>query len=86
MTLTTLKEKIDELYESVENADDVEVKVAIQPSYPLRCELRNVCLQEHTDDSNSVWFAIGNGEDYDVPNRVWNDSIVYDEDEEDEEN
>ena len=72
-----------ELLEDIE--DDVEIKVAIQPHYPLRARLSNVCRELGKDYENkALWLAVSDAIDYGVPNEVWEDDRTCGGEDEDE--
>lgn len=77
--------KLDDLIEMLEgirdeHGGDLKVVVALQPNYPMRGDLLNVCLEK---SKNRVWLAMSDNRDYGVPEGVWEDDEVF-EDEEDE--
>ena len=66
MTVAELKDILEDI------EDDVEIKVAIQPNYPLRARLSNVCRELGKDYENkALWLAVSNGVGYGVPSEVW---------------
>jgi hypothetical protein len=61
-------------------ADDMPLRVALQPSYPLGGYVENVVSTEDLwmdddddDDSNenAVWIAVSDGEDYSATREMW---------------
>lgn len=75
---------VEELKEALECLDDdVQIKVALQPNYPMKGSLLNVCTEHKNDDEEQVcWLAVSGNQDYGVPRVVWEESDIY-EDEED---
>lgn len=73
---------VRELIESLEDIDGgVEVKLALQPSYPMEGHIRNICVEKNEDgDEKAVWIACSDNEGYGVPREVWNESEIYPED------
>ena len=70
---------VGELRELLEGLDDsVEIRMALQPSYPMAGSLRNACLQ-HGDDGEpqTLWLACSDNEDYVCPREAWSDSEIY---------
>lgn len=77
MTVGELKEALECL------DDDVQINVALQPTYPMKGSLLNVCIEHKNDDEEQVcWLAVSDNQDYGVPRVVWEESDIY-EDEED---
>jgi len=75
MTVGDLKE----LLESVD--DDVKIKLALQPNYPMRGSIQNLCVQ-HTGDGDVVWLACSGNQSYDVPHDAWGESEIFEDDDE----
>jgi len=75
----TVGELIDMLCEVPQN---VEVKLALQPTYPMVGHIKNVCVQRDADGNETkVWIACSDNEDYGCPEDVWDaDEICDDED------
>lgn len=62
MTVGSLREMLEDI------DDNVEVKIALQPSYPMRGRVRNVCLERNEDYAvKALWIAASDNIDYDVP-------------------
>ena len=80
MTIGELKDYISGL------DDELPVYTALQPGYPMRGELLNVCVRHNSDgDVESVFLASSNNEDYDVPEDAWDAYHSYPDEEEEEE-
>jgi hypothetical protein len=58
--------KVAELIAELRNADpNDEVKVAVQPGYPMRADFEGVVM--HGSD---VWLVVGEHDGYDVPSGI----------------
>ena len=57
MTLSELIIHLTELAESTDS--DPEVRIAYQPSWPLRATLSNVTIAEDCDEREFLWLAAG---------------------------
>lgn len=73
---------VRELIDSLEDIDgDVEVKLALQPHYPMEGSIRNICIEKDADGGNvALWIACSDNEGYGVPRNVWNECEVSPED------
>lgn len=78
---------VGELKEFLEDLDDgMEVKLALQPNYPMRGAIRNLCVQHgDEEDGETLWIACSDNLGYDVPRDVWDESEIYAEDDDEEE-
>ncbi len=74
---------VGELKESLSYLDDnIQIKVALQPSYPMKGSLMNLCTQ-HAEEGDVLWLAVSGNQDYGVPPEVWDMDEIGNEDEED---
>ena len=71
MTVTQLLEKMQELVD--EGFEDLEVKIAFQPGYPLAGNIANVAspldledpeLDDDSDEANQIWIAVSDATGY----------------------
>ena len=77
MTVGELKEYLDGV------DDNVNIKLALQPNYPMVGSLLNVCRQNNKDgECEKVWFACSNNQDYGCPREAWEESELWPEDDE----
>lgn len=77
--------ELREILETEDIDDDVEVQIALQPDYPMRGRIRNVCLERNKDcDVKALWIAASGNIDYDVPEGVWSEFDIYSDDDEEE--
>lgn len=82
MTVRDLFEKLESMMDR--EMGDVEIKLALQPTYPMIGSIRNVCVEHGDDDEpEAVWFACSDNTDYGVPCGVWDDDEIFYGDEED---
>jgi hypothetical protein len=59
--------------------------MALQPNYPMKGSLKNVCVQRDADgEEKAVWLACSDNEDYGCPSEVWDDDEIADDPEDDE--
>lgn len=77
---------IGELIEALEGLDpDTPIKMALQPNYPMKGSLENVCVQRDADgEEKTVWLACSDNEDYGCPSEVWDDDEIADDPEDDD--
>ena len=77
----TLSEFIEELQDIQDERGDVEVRIAHQPSWPLRCSVHSIKWTE-----GKVWVVASSGHPYGedpyADKRLWDEE--FDEDEEDD--
>ena len=85
MTLNELIERLEEIRDEV--SGNSEIFGAFQPNYPLTTRIAAITtLVSNDGDKAGVYIALGDGDNYGSRN-LWDDEIVYEEDEdEDEEN
>ena len=78
---------VAELIERLEGVDpSTEIKLALQPSYPMIGSVRNICIEHDDDTDKCVWIACSGNEDYGCPSEAWTDDEIYvDNDDEDDE-
>ena len=64
---------VAELIERLEDVDpDLEVKLALQPNYPMKGSIENICLECGYDGTQkNLWIACSENESYDCPRAVW---------------
>jgi len=77
---------VSELKEFLEDLDDgMEVKLALQPNYPMRGAIRNLCVQHASNDEDEVlWIACSDNLGYDVPHDAWDETEIFPDTDEDE--
>lgn len=75
----TVKELIEQLEDFDEN---LEVRLAMQPSYPMCGSIRNIC-HDMSNGENRLLIACSGHEDYGCPRAAWDDTEIYDDGEED---
>lgn len=80
MTLSELKETIDDLYERYEeDSANIRVRLAMQPTYPLKGSIKNFCMEidKETDEPLTLYIACSDHEDYGCPSDAWNEDEIY---------
>ena len=79
MTVGELKEYLEDI------DDDMPIKLALQPHYPMVGSLLNVCRElDDEGECKKVWFACSDNQDYGCPREAWDDDEIYpNEDDED---
>ena len=77
---------VGELKEALEFVDDnVKIKAALQPRYPMKGSLKNVCREVDADGNTvCVWLAMSDNEDYGVDSDVWSDDEISPDSDEEE--
>ncbi len=75
MTLSELIVHLTDLAETTE--DDPQVRIAYQPSWPLRASLSNVTVASDDSGNEFLWLAASTSAPYDenpyAPGNVWDD-------------
>jgi len=79
MTLSELIEHLEMLREEIGEEVDPPVRIAYQPSWPLRASVSNVCVIERDDDDpdedTTLWIAASWSSPHDespyAPNKAW---------------
>ena len=79
MTLNQLIEMLKEAQEQLGESSDCEVRLAVQPSWPLACYVDEVTLEPSSTEKGRegpvVWIAAGSGVGYDehpyAPKQAW---------------
>lgn len=74
-----MKMTVAELIEALEDVEpSTEVKLALQPSYPMIGSILNICIERTKDDEDkTLWIACSDNEDYGCPRAVWGmDEII----------
>lgn len=76
---------VAELMECLEDVDpNIEVKLALQPNYPMKGSIQNICIEHGEDADKCLWIACSDNEDYGCPRNAWcSDEIWSDDDDED---
>lgn len=80
MTLEELKEIIDGLYEKHEDeASKINVRLAMQPNYPMRGSIQNFCMEldNCTSEGRTLYIACSGHEGYGCPQGVWDEDVIY---------
>lgn len=81
MTIDDLISKLEYIRDTHEDGGDFNVVAALQPTYPMRGRILNIC----TDPSEKeVYIAMSDNEGYGVSRCVWTDDEIYDSDEEED--
>ena len=75
---------IGELIEQLQDFDpDTEIRLAMQPNYPMRGSIRNICMEYDKDgNEKTLYIACSGHEDYGCPRDAWDDSEIHEESEE----
>lgn len=75
---------VAQLIEALEDVEpSTEVKLALQPNYPMIGSIRNICIEKDGDwNDKTLWIACSDNEDYGCPRTVWEESSIYDGEEE----
>lgn len=77
MTINDLIDKLEYIRDSHEDGGDFKIVGALQQTYPMRGSLLNIC----TDSTEKeVYLAMSDNLGYGVPNCVWDDEEVWDDD------
>lgn len=63
MTLNELIESLENMRDRVDGNGDIEVRLAMQPNYPMLGSPRNVCL-DHSEDKDRILIACSGHEEY----------------------
>ena len=59
--------ELREILETEDIDDDVEIKLALQPSYPMVGHIRNLCLGRDAEGLvKTLWIAASDNDDYGV--------------------
>lgn len=77
MTINDLIVKLEYIRDSHEDGGDFKIVGALQPTYPMRGRLLNICT-DYTE--KEVYLAMSDNEGYEVPRCVWDDEEVWDDD------
>lgn len=72
---------VKELIETLEDFDEnLEVRLALQPHYPMCGSIRNIC-HDQSHGENRLLIACSDNEDYGCPSAAWDETEIYDDDE-----
>ena len=76
---------VGELKEFLEDLDDdIEIKIGLQPRYPMVGSLQNVCVQTENYEPKVLWLACSDNENYGCPRSIWDESEIEGTGEDDE--
>ena len=69
---------VEELIEQLQEFNpDTEVKLGLQPNYPMKGSIKNICLERDSDDNEKcVWIACSGNEDYSCPSLIWDEAEI----------
>lgn len=79
MTVAELKEELERF------DDNDQVKIAIQPSWPMRARIENICKEDTKDGEEICWIAVSDGQDYGAKRIMWSGWDIFPEDEDEDE-
>lgn len=82
MTLNELIENLEDMRGRARTGD-VEVRLAMQPSYPMLGSPLNVCLERKKGGEDRVLIACSDHENYGCPSSAWDDDEIEDSEDED---
>lgn len=72
---------VAELIERLEDVDpNTEIKLAMQPNYPMQGSIENVCLENDLNDKSKqkcIWIACSENQSYDCPHSAWMMEQIY---------